>query len=153
MFLYFYRNMRRRKLWMERCWGECLTVRVGPRWDHTLRERDMGHTPGPDTPQTPISLSGSALIYSPISINLNLFRLENHVKIRDVKVCTFSVVVFSSSGCYVGSDRLKNLPDTFLQSGLLRIAWREQIINRLEASHLAIALFDVKVTNVAGLKV
>ena len=59
---------------------ECLTVPVGLRWDHTLRERDMGHL---DTPQTPISLlpSRSALIYSPISINLNLFRLKSHVKI------------------------------------------------------------------------
>ena len=134
-------QLNMRKLWMKRWWGECLTVRVGPRWDHTLRERDMGHL---DTPQTPISLSGSALIYSPISINLNLFRLKNHVKILDEgdKACTFQSLYFRA-GCSVLTDRigLKNLPDTFLQPSRLRIAWREQIINRLEASSLAIALW------------
>ena len=110
---------------------------MGP---HTERGRYETRS---DTPQTPIT-SRSALIYSPISINLNLFRLKNHVKILDEgdKACTFQSLYFRA-GCSVLTDRigLKNLPDTFLQPSRLRIAWREQIINRLEASSLAIALW------------
>ena len=86
------------------CWVFDSAPKIGP---HTLWERDMGHR---DTPQTLISLllSGSALIYSPISINLNLFwsRQDSWLKSSEEDTKAFTLYFLIPSDCHVLADRL-----------------------------------------------